>query len=184
MTQGPSEELARLEAEGATTAQAYAVYDSLPAATLDQLLGAWRGSGLRTGHAMDGLLEAYGWHGKLFEGPDAAHPLVFSDERGRFAVNPALVPMTLVDRHGSRLHHPRVVAAARRTLRAARTRRPRARLRMVEHRGVVTGTMSYDALPINDHFRAVDADTLLGVMDLRGMEQPFFFVLRREPPVG
>lgn len=129
---------------------------------------------------MDGLLEAYGWHGKRFDGPDAAHPLVFADDRGRFSVNPAVVPMRLVDRHGPRLRGPRVAAVARRSLRAARTRRPRARLRMMEHRGVVTGTMSYDALPINDHFRSVDGDTLLGVMDLRGMSHPFFFVLRRE----
>jgi hypothetical protein len=49
---------------------------------------------------------------------------------------------------------------------------------MIEHRGVVTATMSYDALPINDHFRRVDDATLLGVMDLRGAP-PFFFVLRR-----
>lgn len=145
-----------------------------------QLLGAWQGSGLPTGHPMDGLLEAYGWHGKRFDGPDEAHPLVFADRRGRFSVNPALVPMGLVDRHGPRLRDDRVVAAARRTLRAATTRRPRARLRMIEHRGVVTGTMSYDALPINDHFRLVDADTLLGVMDLRAMSRPFCFVLRRE----
>ena len=61
-----------------------------------------------------------------------------------------------------------------------RTGRPAARLRMVEYRGVVTGTMIYDALPINDHFRAVDDDTLLGAMDLRGLPDPFLFVLRRE----
>jgi hypothetical protein len=51
---------------------------------------------------------------------------------------------------------------------------------MVEYRGVVSGTMVYDALPINDHFRAVDDDTLLGAMDLRGLADPFLFVLRRE----
>jgi len=31
-----------------------------------------------------------------------------------------------------------------------------------------------------DCFRRLDANTLLGVMDLKGMQQPFFFVLRRE----
>lgn len=172
--------LAALQRTGTSTAEALALYDALPPVEVDRMLGRWAGSGLATGHAMDGLLEAYGWHGKRFEGPDAAHPLVFADDRGQFSVNPALVPMTVVDRHGPRLRSPRVAASARRTLRAARTRRPRARLRMVEHRGVVTGTMSYDALPINDHFRLVDDDTLLGVMDLRGMSQPFCFVLRRE----
>ena len=46
--------------------------------------------------------------------------------------------------------------------------------------GVVTATMIYDALPINDLFRAVDGATRLGLMDLRDMPQPFFFVLRRD----
>jgi hypothetical protein len=59
------------------------------------------------------------------------------------------------------------------------TDKPKARLRTVEHRGVATAAMVYDALPIIDVFRRVDADTLLGLMDLRGLPQPFFFLLRR-----
>jgi hypothetical protein len=51
---------------------------------------------------------------------------------------------------------------------------------MTEYRGVVTATMIYDSLPINDMFRAVDINKRLGVMDLRGMAQPFFFVLHRD----
>ena len=59
------------------------------------------------------------------------------------------------------------------------TDKPKARLRTVEHRGVATAAMVYDALPIIDVFRRVDADTLLGLMDLRGLPQPYFFLLRR-----
>ncbi len=51
---------------------------------------------------------------------------------------------------------------------------------MTEFRGVVTATMIYDSLPIQDMFRAAASDTLLGLMDLRGMAQPFFSVLRRD----
>ena len=40
--------------------------------------------------------------------------------------------------------------------------------------------MIYDSLPINDVFRMVDEDTVMGVMDRKGEEQPFFFMLRRE----
>jgi hypothetical protein len=40
--------------------------------------------------------------------------------------------------------------------------------------------MIYDNLPINDVFRKVDQDTVLGAMDLKGIPRPFFFVLRRE----
>ena len=62
---------------------------------------------------------------------------------------------------------------------ALRTRKHRARLRAVEHRGVVTAAMVYDHLPIIDFFRRVDDSTLLGVMDLRGAT-PYFFILRKD----
>ena len=85
--------------------------------------------------------------------------------RGLYSLNPALVPMTLMARMSSLVTQPPVAAVARRLMPLLSTKRPAARLRMVEYRGVVTGTMIYDALPINDHFRAVDEDTLLGAMD-------------------
>ena len=53
-------------------------------------------------------------------------------------------------------------------------------MRLVEHRGVTRAAMLYDHLPIVDVFRRLDAHTLLGVMDARGISQPFFFTLRRE----
>jgi hypothetical protein len=54
-----------------------------------------------------------------------------------------------------------------------------AALRRVEYRGVVTATMVYDQHPIFDHFRKVDAHTVLGVMDRKGDEMPLYFYLRR-----
>jgi len=60
------------------------------------------------------------------------------------------------------------------------THHPQARLRVVEHRGVASAAMLYDHLQIVDVFRRLDAHTLLGVMDARGISQPFFFTLRRE----
>lgn len=52
-------------------------------------------------------------------------------------------------------------------------------LRRVGHRGVVTATMVYDRHPIFDHFRAVDDDTVLGVMERKGDAMPLYFWLRR-----
>lgn len=54
-----------------------------------------------------------------------------------------------------------------------------AQLRAVEYRGVVTATMIYDRHPILDHFRAIDSDTLLGLMDRKGEAAPLAFLLRR-----
>ena len=45
---------------------------------------------------------------------------------------------------------------------------------------MASAAMLYDHLPIVDVFRRLDAHTLLGVMDARGISQPFFFTLRRE----
>ena len=171
--------LAALE-RGATAGEVLAFYDSLPAVPVDRLAGSWRGSGVPTGHRLDGVLEALGWHGKRFAGPEEAHPLLFDDGRGAVVpVNPAFAPLGLVLRAPGLVRHPLTARLFRLALPLLRTRRPRARLRAVRSRGVVTATMIYDALPVEDAFRAVGPDTLLGLMNLRGLPAPFFFVLRR-----
>ena len=58
-----------------------------------------------------------------------------------------------------------------------------ARLRMLESRGVVTATMIYDYLPINDSFKKIDENSVLGLMDYKVISQPFFFVLQRDIPL-
>lgn len=60
-----------------------------------------------------------------------------------------------------------------------KTEASQARLRMMDYRGKVSATMIYDYLPINDSFRKVDENTVLGIMDWKNSSQPFFFVLKR-----
>lgn len=172
----------RTLAAGTTIEKALSFFDSLDPVTIEEMIGAWQGSGLPTGNPLDGLLESLGWHGKRFESADDAHPLLFRDKRGLFCVNPALVPITAVVKYSRALHNPLPTRLARPAIRLLQTPRPQARLRMIQYRGVPTGTMSYDALPINDHFRTVDDNTLLGAMDLRGLRSPFMFILHREIP--
>ena len=175
-------ELARLEAAGGgTTAEILALFDRLPPVGLAAMQGRWRGSGLPSGHPLDRLLERFGWYGKDFAGPEAVQPLLCRRRGGAiFPVNPAFVPIGLVTRHPWLVRGWLPTAAFGLAGRLAAARRPTARLRMLAHRGVLTAAMIYDALPINDLFRAVDGATLLGLMDLRDMPQPFFFVLRRD----
>ena len=161
--------------------EAVAFFDSLPAAVPGELTGRWRGSGLPTGSPLDGLLERYGWYGKEFLDAETVHPLLFRDRSGRpRPVNPAFLPVGLLREHPAPAHLP----PARWVFRAARplltTAQPRARLRTLEHRGVVTAAMVYDALPVIDVFRSGGPDLLLGWMDLRGLPRPYFFVLRRD----
>lgn len=178
-----ADELARLqELEAGTTAAAgLDFYDSLPPIQVEDVLGSWRGSEVPTGNALDGLLGAFGWYGKRFDGVDEAHPLVMQHPSGgRFSLNPVFVPAPLLVRRSPLLRDQRIAALLRRIAPVLRTRSPRARLRSTTYRGVTTATMCYDALPIHDAFRRVSADTLLGAMDLRGLPTPFLFVLRRE----
>jgi hypothetical protein len=162
---------------------ALALFDRLPAVAVPELTGRWRGSGLPTGSPLDGLLEAYGWYGKEFVDAETVHPLLFPDRTGTpQPVNPGLIPIAVLRDHPGLAAHPLVRTAFGAVRPLLTTRRPRARLRAVEHRGVLTAAMVYDALPIIDVFRRVDAGTLLGLMDLRGLPDPYFFVLQRDAP--
>jgi hypothetical protein len=171
-----------LEASADRT-QAMEFYDSLPAATINQMIGSWRGGGLTTGHMFDGLLEQFGWHGKRFDSPEDAHPLVFRRENGKpYSINPSLIPISMLIRHIDLARSSSAAGVFSRFSRILATVKPQARLRMTQYRGVVSATMIYDSLPINDIFRAVGPDTLVGAMDMRGFEHPFMFLLRREAP--
>ena len=134
-----------------------------------------------TGHPFDGLLEDYGWYGKEILDPETVHPLLFRDRRGRpRPVDPSLAPLGVLRRAPglARTTFARTGFAVLRPLRT--TRRPAARVRAVEFRGVLSAALVYDRLPIVDVLRRVEPGTLLGLMDLRGVAQPFFFVLRRD----
>jgi hypothetical protein len=171
-------------AGGASPAEALALFDALPPLPPEAMLGHWRGEGFATGHGLDGLLEAYHWHGKRFDSLEHVHPLVFRGPRGRLrCIDPAWMGpgLALVDR----LPGVRSGWAGRlfqRLSPLAATDRSRARLRATEHRGQVSATMLYDQLPINDVFRRVDDDTVFGLMDRKGDPTPFFFILRRCAP--
>jgi hypothetical protein len=172
----------RLDAGRATTEEAMELFDSLEPVDVGFMIGNWKGEGFHTNHPMDGLLEAYHWYGKRFESPEDVHPLVFSTLRGGLAiVNPAFLRPSfgLMDR----VPMPKSAMAGRifqALIPFLKTSRSRARLRMTTYRGKSSATMIYDKLPINDVFRKIDQDAVFGVMDLKGMKSPFFFILRRE----
>src|SRR4051794_16985865 len=166
---------------GALAADALACFDRCAQVEPGELPGRWRGSGLPTGHPFDGLLEAYGWYGKEVVDAETVHPLLFRDRRGRpRAVDPAHAPLGVL-RRAPGLARTSVARAGFGVVRPLRTtRRPAARVRAVEFRGVVSAALVYDRLPIVDVLRRVSAGTLLGLMDMRGVPTPFLFVLRRD----
>ena len=168
-----------LKAGKTTTETALQLFDALDSVSLDFMLGRWQGSGLHTNHQLDGLLESSNWYGKEFVDTENVHPLLFLDSQGKiFKVAPNPTAMNWV------LKLPILKNASLKPLlmltnSLLKTEKSQARLRMMEYRGKVSATMIYDYLPINDSFRKVDDNTVLGIMDFKNSSQPFFFVLRR-----
>lgn len=162
-----------------TTERALQLFDTLEVVNLNFMLGRWQGSGLHTDHPMDGLLEASSWYGKEFIDPENVHPLLFLDSQGKiFKVAPNSTGMNWVLKFPI-LKNEYLKPLLMLTTSLLKTETSQARLRMMEYRGKVSATMLYDYLPINDSFRKVDDNTVLGIMDFKNLPQPFFFVLRR-----
>lgn len=162
-----------------TTEKALKLFDTLEPVNLGFMFGRWQGSGLHTNHPMDGLLEISNWYGKEFIDSENVHPLLFLDGQGKIfqvAPNPALINWVLklpIPKNNSL--KPLLISINS----LLKTEKSQARLRMMEYRGKVTATMIYDYLPINDSFKKVDENTVLGIMDYKNIPQPFFFILKR-----
>jgi hypothetical protein len=166
--------------------EALALFDSLGTLETADLRGPWIGAEFPTGHPLDGVLAAWHWHGKRFDGDEDVHPLVMRSRRGGlWHLDPrwANLALPLLVRWPW-LKSPAAGRLAWPVLPLLATRASRARLRMLEHRGRLTAAMLYDDLPAHDVFRRVDAGTVLGAMDWKGLASPLFFVLRREMPSG
>jgi hypothetical protein len=163
------------------TGQGLLCFDSLDPVDPDEMTGRWRGSGLHTRHPLDGLLEWFGWYGKSFETRECVDPLLFLSPNGDIsAIDPARIPLRLALRRPTLARSRaarKLFAVSRQLLRAGG---PTARMRKIEHRGVTSAAIIYDSQPIIDYFRRIDEDRLLGIMDLRSMPQPFFFLLARD----
>lgn len=160
------------------TATVLKVFDDLDPVSNDFLIGRWKGFVIATDHPMDSLLDTLGWYGKVFQGVEDAHPLiVHSQDRSElFAIDPGLLPLSF-----NAIPIPEVVSEFTRLSRAdLRTGVSRGRLRTVEYRGKLTGSLLYDERPILDHFARIDAGTILGIMDFKDVPQPGAFVLERD----
>lgn len=166
-----------------STAEALEVFDTAEAVDSGAMLGTWHGAELTTGHPMDGLLAASGWWSKQFTDAETVHPLLFPTRDGAslWALNPALAFGGLAVATKLPLFRNRSMVIAIAALRPMlQTRAAKARLRTTRYRGVDTATMIYDQLPINDVFRRLADDAVIGAMDLRGSRTPYFFVLYRD----
>lgn len=164
----------------ASTEDALNLFDALEPVDLEFMLGRWRGSEFPTNHPLDGFLVAAKWYGKEFVDAEQVHPLLFLDGSNTiFKVAPLPQVMNLA-MHLPVLKREAMQPVIRAMTGLLKTDASQARLRMTEYRQKVSATMVYDHLPIHDIFRKVDDNTVLGLMDFKGVDQPFFFILKRD----
>ena len=165
--------------------EALDLFDSLEPVDIEFMIDRWKGDGHPTDHPLDGLLEVFHWYGKHFESAEDVHPLLFSNRRGKLVrVNPGYMkPSFVMAEQMSKLKSKTAGNIFQLLLPLFSTSKSRARLRMTEYRGKTSATMIYDQLPINDVFRKLDDDAVLGVMDNKIMKDPFFFKLTRDSSV-
>jgi hypothetical protein len=160
--------------------EALTLFDALEPVNLEFMVGRWRGSELHTNHPLNHLLEAASWYGKEFIEPDRVHPLLFLDLAHRiFKVYPTPLIMPLRP-YLPMLNHWLIKPVLRWMPLLFKTETSQARMRMMDYRQKVSATLIYDYLPIQDIFRKADDETVLGLMDCKGLPQPFFFILKRD----
>ncbi len=124
---------------------------SLEPASIDHMIGDWKGGEFVTGHKMNGKLEKAGWFGKTFASAADVQPLVCLDADGNKFSN---VEMG----------------------------KGEASLWLEEFRGEVTATMVYDGQPVHDHFKKIDDDAVMGIMNGKGVLDDgryYYFYLER-----
>lgn len=124
---------------------------TLEPATVDGMLGEWKGGEFLTAHRAVGSLAKINWFGKTFKSVSDVQPLVCLDADGNKYSN--------VERMNGE-----------------------ASLWLEEFRGEVTATMVYDGAPVHDHFKKVDDDAVMGIMNGKGVLDDgryYYFYLER-----
>lgn len=123
----------------------------LQPATIEGMIGEWKGGEFRTGHKLCGQLEKAGWFGKTFNSASDVQPLVCVDADGNKFSN---VEMG----------------------------KGEASLWLEGFRGEVTASMVYDGQPVHDHFKKIDDDAVMGIMNGKGVQDNgkyYYFYLER-----
>lgn len=168
-----------LSRKNVTEKEAFDFFDKLEGVGMDFMFGKWKGSGLHTNHPMDGQLELFDWYGKEFEDSENVHPLLFRHGHSKiYKIHPGRIPFSLSQKFkADTLRFIKPLFRLGKWF--LKTNKSKARIRLLQFRGKLSVAMIYDDLAIYDNFRKVDENTVLGVMDLKGMEQFFFFILKR-----
>ncbi|MDR3013650.1 MAG: DUF4334 domain-containing protein [Chitinispirillales bacterium] len=160
-----------------TQKEALELFRSLKPVKPDELWGTWVGEEIKTDHPMDGLLTAVGWQGKTFVDMENVHPLLYKLRKNgkvRYA-DVGKLPI------GFFMNFPRWLIKTIFFFVApfVTTKKSSTRIREILCEGEVSATMVYDKIPMLEHFRRFDDNTLLGLADLKSVpDKKFYFTLK------
>ena len=161
-------------------AEAIAFFTQLQPISPPELIGLWKGSTIATGHPLDGALESLGWYGKRFHADRRADALVFSTGSRRLVpLDPARIPLGLALQFSGLAKRQWFRNLFSYALKALWARGSVASVGMASFEGIESAAMTYDAQPIVDHFRRVDDDRLMGVMEIKEDPRHYVFLLQR-----
>lgn len=165
-------------------AEALEYFATLEPVTPPELIGLWQGSTIATGHPLDGVLEALGWYGKRFHADKRADALIFSTGSRRLVpLDPARMPIGLALRFSSLAKRQWFHNLFSYAIKAMWARGTVASVKISSFQGIESAAMHYDAQPITDHFRRVDENRLMGVMEITGDPRYFVFLLERSTEI-
>lgn len=145
------------------TAALDSLFNELPPVPLSHLIdtGGWNGGFFDTGHSNGDFMKEICWVGKDFFSLDHVDPVIVNPNGKRESWGKwgfATVRATY-----SFLYASPVLA--------------RLQLKEIVYRGKVTATMVYDERPVFDYFRWVDENTILGIMEGKPLDGPFYFYI-------
>ncbi|EJZ16479.1 DUF4334 domain-containing protein (plasmid) [Rhizobium sp. Pop5] len=146
-----------------------------------EMPGLWKGTGIPSGHPLDGVLENLGWFGKRFHTDMRADALLFQWRPGRLvAIDLGFVPIGLAikaapfGRTGlarSGFSYLQKACRARGTIASLK-------LRTLED-AAATAAMIYDRQPVVDYFGRINDKELAGMMCVEGDVRRYFFKLQK-----
>jgi len=135
-------------------------WEELPPVSCEQMIGMWRGEAMSAHSIFATLLSESSWYGKVFRTTEDVDALVFAAPQSVIGlVNRAMIAPWRLPEDRRFVRHP--LGAARLRIRALS--------------GVRSAAMCYRYLPIVDHFRRIDAGSVMGFMELRGSGAPELF---------
>jgi len=145
----------------------YAFYDSLPKVLPEEMIGSWKGNSWKIGMPLDNAIKISQWHGKTFHSPTDVDAIIC-----KFNF------LSIVGFMGSILFFPWKIKGKTKKYRIPGTK---ASLKQMTYRMQSSTSMTYNNLPITDHFRKIDSDTLMGIMDVKGISAlEFIFYIQKE----